>query len=119
MAAGAAEAGAEVSSFSASDFNSSMISDYDSFAFGCPSMGTEELEDCEFQPMFDDVKDSLGNKKVALFGSYGWGDGEWMRNWQADCESSGISLVADGLIVNDAPDDEAIENCKNLGKALV
>lgn len=115
---GAKEAGAQVKLFSASEFNSSMVNDFDGIAFGCPSMGVEELEDGEFLPMFEDVKGSLGGKKVALFGSYGWGDGEWMRTWQADCEAAGIALVANGLIANEAPDDEAIESCKALGKAL-
>ena len=68
--------------------------------------------------MFDDIKASLQSKKTALFGSYGWGDGEWMRNWQSECEENGISLVADGVIANEAPDDEAIEKCRELGKLL-
>lgn len=119
VAGGAAAAGAEVDIFSASEFNSSMVSEYDGIAFGCPSMGAEELEDSEFQPMFEDVKGLLPGKKVALFGSYGWGDGEWMRTWQADCEALGITLVANGLIANETPDDEAIKNCQELGKALV
>ena len=118
VANGAAAAGLEVAKFSASEFNSALAGDYDAIAFGCPSMGVEELEDSEFQPMFEEVKSSLAGKKVALFGSYGWGDGEWMRTWQADCEAAGIALVADGLIANEAPDDEAIANCEALGKAL-
>ena len=118
VANGASAAGLEVSKFTAAEFNSTLAAEFDAIAFGCPSMGVEELEDTEFQPMFDDVKGSLAGKKVALFGSYGWGDGEWMRNWQADCEAAGIALVADGLIANEAPDDEAIANCEALGKAL-
>lgn len=118
VANGAAAAGLEVAKFSAAEFNSALAGDYDAIAFGCPSMGVEELEDSEFQPMFEEVKSSLAGKKVALFGSYGWGDGEWMRTWQADCEAAGIALVADGLIANEAPDDEAIANCEALGKAL-
>ncbi len=118
VAAGAAEAGAEVFLFTASEFGSGMLGDYDSIALGCPSMGVEELEDSEFRPMFDDIKNSLAGKKVALFGSYGWGDGEWMRNWQEECEGLGITLVADGVIANEAPDDEATQNCIALGKLL-
>lgn len=119
VASGAREAGAEVKVFGASEFNNTLAADFESIAFGCPSMGAEELEDSEFQPMFEDVKGSLAGKKVALFGSYGWGDGEWMRTWQADCEAEGISLVADGVIANEAPDDDAVSACKALGKALV
>lgn len=118
VASGAAEAGAEVSLFTASEFGSAMLEGFDSIALGCPSMGVEELEDSEFQPMFDDIKNSLTGKKVALFGSYGWGDGEWMRNWQADCEELGIELVTDGVIANEAPDDEAMQKCIKLGKLL-
>ena len=77
---GAKDKGAEAELFTASDFSADMAADFDGIAFGCPSMGTEELEDSEFAPMFDSVKDKLSGKKIALFGSYGWGDGEWMRN---------------------------------------
>ncbi len=112
-------AGAQAELFTASDFNAELIKDFDSFAFGCPSMGVEELEESEFRPMFDEVKGSLAGKKVALFGSYGWGDGEWMRNWQEECEGLGITLVADGVIANEAPDSEAAQKCAELGNLLV
>lgn len=119
VAAGAADAGANIRLFEASEFQNNMVNDYEAIAFGCPSMGAEELEDTEFQPMFDSVKTSLANKKIALFGSYGWGDGEWMRTWQEECESLGSTLVSDGLIANEAPDDEALFKCRELGKILV
>ena len=83
--AGAQEAGAEVSVFNASDFSADMVADFDAIAFGCPAMGDEVLEEDEFQPMFDAVLPSLSGKKIALFGSYGWGDGQWMRDWQESC----------------------------------
>ena len=118
VADGAEQAGAQVSLFEAADFSVDIAGEYDAIAFGCPSMGCEELEDSEFQPMFDSVKDSLAGKKIALFGSYGWGDGEWMRTWQSDIEAAGIQLVADGLICNEAPDDEAVNKCVELGKML-
>lgn len=115
---GAEGAGAQVSMFEATDFSADKVNDFDAFAFGCPSMGSEELEDTEFQPMFDSVKGSLGDKKVALFGSYGWGDGEWMRTWQADCEAAGINVIKDGVIANEAPDDDAVAQLKALGSEL-
>jgi len=118
VAAGAKAAGADVDIFTASQFGSDKLADYGAIALGCPSMGVESLEDGEFQPMFDEIKGSLADRKVALFGSYGWGDGEWMRNWQEECESLGITLVADGLIANEAPDDEAVAKCEELGKLL-
>lgn len=115
---GAKAAGAEVSVFTASEFTDAMVDDFDAIAFGCPSMGSEELEDSEFAPMFNACEAKLSGKKVGLFGSYGWGDGEWMRNWEETVKSDGANLVSDGVICNEAPDDEAAENCRNLGKAL-
>ena len=116
--AGAKEAGAEVSIFTAAEFSADKVDEFDAIAFGCPSMGSEELEDGEFAPMFSDCESKLSGKKVGLFGSYGWGDGEWMRNWQEQVTGDGANLVSDGVICNEAPDDEAAENCRNLGKAL-
>ena len=87
-------------------------------AFGCPAMGSEVLEEMEFQPMFDACKRSLGGKRVALFGSYGWGDGEWMRTWESDCDSAGVNLVCESVICTETPDDAALEACRALGKAL-
>ena len=117
--AGAQEAGAEVSVFTASDFSADMVADFDAIAFGCPAMGDEVLEEDEFQPMFDAVLPSLNGKKVALFGSCGWGDGQWMRDWQESCQNAGVSLACECVFANDAPDDEAVAACKNLGAALV
>ena len=116
--AGAQEAGAEVSVFSASDFSADMIADFDAFAFGCPAMGDEVLEEDEFQPMFDAALPHLSGKKVALFGSYGWGDGQWMRDWEDVCSAAGVTLACDSVIANEAPDDEAVASCKALGTAL-
>ena len=112
-------AGAEAEMFEASAFTADMADQYDAIAFGCPSMGAEELEDTEFAPMFDAVEPKLAGKKIALFGSYGWGDGEWMRNWEERCRDNGLTLACDFVICNDAPDDEAIEACRKLGAALV
>ncbi len=110
---------AEVTVFEASKFDSSMVAEYDAIAFGCPSMGAEELEDGEFLPMFEACKAELNNKKIALFGSYGWGDGEWMRNWEDDCRSVGAVLVCNSVICTDYPDDDAKKLCTELGAALV
>ena len=88
-------------------------------AFGCPAMGSEQLEDSEFEPMFDSVKKNLAGKAVGLFGSYGWGDGEWMRNWEEDCKACGVTLAAESVLVNGAPEGADAEACKALGSALV
>ena len=91
---------------------------YDAIAFGCPAMGSEQLEDSEFEPMFDGVKKSLAGKAVALFGSYGWGDGEWMRSWEDDCRACGITLACESVLVNGAPEGADADACRELGKAL-
>ena len=118
VAEGAKSAGAEVAVFTCDSFNEAMIDDYDSIAFGCPSMGAEQLEEDEFEPMFSACVPKLSGKKIALFGSYGWGDGEWMRSWKEECESAGAVLVSEPVICNEAPDDEAIAACEALGKSL-
>ncbi len=107
--------GAGVSAVSVSDFSEN-IADYDNIAFGCPSMGAEELEDGEFLPFYEGIEAELKGKKVALFGSYGWGDGEWMRTWQDRVTAGGSVLFKEGLIVNDAPDDDALAQCKAFGE---
>ena len=90
VAEGAKAAGAEVDVLTASEFGADKMDAYDAVAFGCPAMGAEELEDSEFEPMFSDCEGKLGGKKIALFGSYGWGDGEWMRNWVERMKNAGI-----------------------------
>ena len=94
------------------------LSAYDAIAFGCPAMGSEQLEDSEFEPVFDSVKKALSGKRVALFGSYGWGDGEWMRSWEERCKTDGAILVCEPVIANEAPDDEALDACRAMGAAL-
>lgn len=118
VAEGATAAGAEVTTFTAAEFDAGALDSFDAVAFGCPSMGVEVLEESEFEPMFDACKSALKDKKIALFGSYGWGDGEWMRNWEEECRSLGANLACDSVICNEAPDDEAKESCIALGKAL-
>ena len=118
VAEGMKDAGAEVSLLSADAVSAADLAGLDAVALGCPAMGSEVLEDMEFEPMFDGCKAGLKGKRVALFGSYGWGGGEWMHNWERDCRSSGIQLACDSVICNDAPDDDALEACKALGAAL-
>ena len=118
VADGMKESGAEVSVFTASEFSADKVAGFDAIAFGCSAMGAEVLEEEEFDPMFTSVEGLLADKKIALFGSYGWGDGEWMRSWEERCAADGIALAAESVIVNEAPDDEGIENCKALGAAL-
>ena len=112
----ASAAGAEL--FTADAFSGEKLDAYDAIGFGCPSMGSEQLEESEFEPMFEGCKSRLAGKKIALFGSYGWGDGEWMRNWEADCDAAGANRVCDSVICMEAPDAEAQAACEKLGAAL-
>ena len=115
---GAKAAGADASIFTASEFDGSRVAEFDGIAFGCPAMGAEVLEESEFEPMFNSCESSLSGKKLALFGSYGWGDGEWMRNWEETCVSDGATLVSESVTCCEAPDDVTVEACKALGAAL-
>ncbi len=116
VADGIKNAGAEAALLSG--LTTDELDSYDAFAFGCPAMGSEELEDGEFEPMFSALEGKLNGKKIALFGSYGWGDGEWMRNWEERCKNDGAVMACDFVIANEAPDDDAIAACKELGAAL-
>lgn len=116
---GAKEKGAEASLFTPDEFDASMVDTYDAIAFGCSAMGDEVLEETEFEPMFSGCKEKLQGKKIALFGSYGWGDGEWMRNWEDTCKEVGAVLACESVICNEMPDDDGIQSCKELGESLV
>ena len=118
VAEGMKNVGAEVTELTCDQASADSLSGYGAVAFGCPAMGSEVLEEMEFEPMFDACKNSLGGKKVALFGSYGWGDGEWMRSWEKNCEDAGVNLAVESVICCEAPDDAALEACRALGKAL-
>lgn len=118
VAGAAKSAGADVTVYQASDFNSDAAADYAAIAFGCPAMGAEELEETEFEPMFSAVKPALNGKKIALFGSYDWGDGEWMRIWEEDVKQNGMTLVSESVIANNEPDDEATAALVSMGTAL-
>ena len=118
VAEGARKAGASAELFTATEFDGGKVDAFDAIAFGCPAMGAEELEDSEFAPMFESCESKLSGKKIALFGSYGWGDGEWMRTWEDTCRNDGASLVCDSVICQEAPDDDALNACRSLGEAL-
>ena len=119
VAEGAKAAGAEIALIQAGAFSPDQTDAYDAIAFGCPSMGSEQLEESEFEPMFSACESKLKAKPIALFGSYGWGDGEWMRNWEEACKTLGAELVSEGVICNEAPDADALAACQALGAALV
>ena len=116
IAEGAQGAGAEVDVKQVSDITVDQALEYDKLALGCPAMGAEVLEESEFEPFFTELESRLGGKKVALFGSYGWGDGQWMRDWQQRVDDANASLYnGEGLIINETPDDDGQEQCRQFG----
>ena len=118
VADGAKGAGAEAELLTVSEISADAAAAYDKLALGCPAMGAEVLEEGEFEPFFTALEGKLSGKKVALFGSYGWGDGQWMREWQERTEKAGAVLCGEGLIVNEAPDEAGLESCRALGSRL-
>ena len=117
IAEGVREGGAEAVLLSPGEFTAQSWKDYSAVAFGCPAMGNEVLEESEFEPMFAAIEGTLSGKKIALFGSYGWGDGQWMREWCARCAAANL-YEEDGLIANESPDAAAREACRELGRGL-
>ncbi len=118
VAEGAKSAGAVVDLFQVSEVDAAQAAGYDALALGCPAMGAEVLEEAEFEPFYTDLEGKLGGKKLALFGSYGWGDGQWMRDWQERAENAGALLCQEGLMAHEVPDAAALADCEALGKAL-
>ena len=116
VAEGAKAAGAETDLLACADVKS--VDGYDAFALGCPAMGAEDLENVEFLPVLEGIEPSLPGKKVALFGSYDWGVGEWLSNWEARCAEKGISLAAESVKCNNTPDDGGLAACRALGAAI-
>ena len=118
VADGMKAAGADVTVWTVDDVRAEAVAEFDAAALGCPAMGAEVLEETEFEPMYQAIKASLAGKQVGLFGSYGWGDGEWMRDWENDVKAAGAELVREGVICCEAPDDEALAACRALGGQL-
>ncbi len=104
---GAAAKGAKSTLIEVASFDPSQLSEYDAFAFGCPASGSEQLEQSIFKPMWDSVQTPLAEskKKVVLFGSYGWGGGEYMETWKHDAQAAGVNII-DAIAGQDSPDDE-------------
>lgn len=115
---GAKNAGAEAELFTVSSISTAAALGYDVLALGCPAMGGEVLEEAEFEPWFTELESSLGGKKVALFGSYGWGDGQWMRDWHERSKAAGANLLDEGLMANETPDAAALAECDAWGAKL-
>ena len=118
VAEGAQAAGAEVETFTVNAIDAGTAAEYSKLALGCPAMGAEVLEESEFEPWFSELEGRLSGHQVALFGSYGWGDGQWLRDWAERTEGDGAALCGEPLAVHEAPDDDALAQCKALGEAL-
>ena len=119
VAEGMTAAGAEAVLLTPDKVQPGDLNAYDAIAFGCPAMGSEVLEESEFDPMFTDLEGALSGKKIALFGSYGWGDGQWMRDWCARCEAANANIYDEnGLMAHETPDGEVLEACRELGRKL-
>lgn len=117
VAEGIKEGGAEAKVVSVDDISAADLKDAKAFALGCPSMGVEQLEESTMEPFVEEVCGFASGKTIGLFGSYGWGDGEWMRNWVERVEGSGASVFNDeGLIINETPDDDGIAECEKFAK---
>ena len=116
---GVQAAGKEPVFLSPSEADINELKELPGFAMGCPAMGAEVLEEAEMEPFVAEVEGFASGKKIALFGSYGWGDGEWMRDWEARMQSAGAELVGGaGLMCHETPDAEGLEECKELGRQL-
>ena len=119
VANAAQSAGATVDKMTSAEFNVADAANYDGFALGCPAMGDEVLEESEMEPFVMAVETFAKGKKIALFGSYGWGDGQWMRDWVDRMSSAGANVLnGEGVICKEAPDDEAVAACTDLGRQL-
>ena len=119
IARGIESTGGEAQLLEADNVSASDFSDDQVFALGCPAMGAEELEDSVVEPLVADLEGSVSGKKIALFGSYDWGDGEWMRIWAERMEKAGAQIVGgEGLICNNTPDEDGIAACEKLGVKL-
>lgn len=119
VAEGITAAGSEAECVSVSEIKPEDLSAETAFALGCPAMGAEVLEESEMEPFVTELEKNVSGKKIALFGSYGWGDGQWMRDWVDRMTAAGAEVVnGEGVICQEAPDDDAVEACRNLGKQL-
>lgn len=119
VAKGVADAGKEAEIVFVSSASMDELKSETAFALGCPAMGAEVLEEGEMEPFVTELEGSVAGKTIGLFGSYGWGDGEWMRDWVERMTAAGATVVGgEGVICQDAPDDDAKTACEELGKKL-
>lgn len=115
---GAQNAGAEVALNFVSDVTADEIASFDYIALGCPASGNEQLEEYDFEPFFEELLPQLQNKKVAIFGSYSWNQGDWMQIWKQRLNDEGVETIAEPVVAYGYPEDDILEECKKLGETL-
>lgn len=119
MAEGAKEAGAEVELLTVDKAEASSLVSEKAFALGCPAMGAEVLEEGEMEPFMSELDSRIAGKTIALFGSYGWGGGEWMRDWESRVAADEAAVLSgEGIIADNTPDDDVLAECKAAGAKL-
>ena len=116
MANAVSEGAPDAKLVTVSETSADEVLSYDNIIMGCPAMGAEVLEEDEMEPLMVAIEGALSGKNVGLFGSYGWGDGTWMHDWEDRVKASGANLVTDGVMANEAPDDDVLAQCVELGK---
>lgn len=116
---GVTAAGKEPVFLSPSEADINELKDLPGFAMGCPAMGAEVLEETEMEPFVAEVEGIAAGKQIALFGSYGWGDGEWMRDWVDRMSGAGATVLnGEGLMCHEVPDESALSDCEAMGQQL-
>ena len=118
VAEGAKNTATEIQLVSVDEATTSMIKQADAIALGCPSMGAEVLEESTMEPFVSEIEGFVAGKPMVLFGSYGWGNGEWMEDWVARMNQCGAKVLGDGLIILNAPDENGLAECEKLGSLL-
>jgi flavodoxin short chain len=119
VAKGVTEAGAEVTLKPVAEVTGEMVKTAETIAFGCPAMGAEVLEETEMEPFISRLTSAeVGGKALGLFGSYDWGDGQWMRDWVERMKGLGANVDGEGIAANLAPSNDALDQCRELGKRL-
>lgn len=112
-------AGKSADCYRVSEITADEALNYDILALGCPATGSEELEASEFEPFFSALEKNLSGKKVFLFGSHDWGDGEWMRTWEERVKAAGADLAGgNGIIADMEPSEDILAACRVMGKKI-
>ena len=116
---GIRESGKEAETLTVSQITADTLKEAQACALGCPAMGDEVLEESEMEPFMEQLDPMISGKQIGLFGSYGWGDGQWMREWQDRVMADGAVVAGgEGVIAQEMPDEDVLAACRNLGRIL-